>query len=340
MSTKAIIGLLVGLALVIGLVAWQGLTTVAGLLAEAGWAILLICLFEPPMQWTSAEAWRCLFPRGRRPGAMHALWASWMGAAANVLLPLATIGGEVIKARVLTLWSYSPTDAISTMVIDKTVQAIVVLIWALVGIGMLAALAPGSAIITGALIGAVALGLGIAGFIAVQLRGSFGAAARLAGKVFSGDRWRGVIVGAEQLDVAIRAIYRRPGAIALSCVWRLAGRAWLVGEVLLAAHLMGYPVSLAEAILLKGLINAIRGVSFAVPAGLGLQEGGYVALGALLGLPADFMLALSLATRVRELAPSIPLLIAWQNVEGRALWRRRPAAEAAPASTPPPPRRG
>ena len=88
-------------------------------------------------------------------------------------------------------------------------------------------------------------------------------------------------------------------------------------------------------ILLKGLINAIRGVSFAVPAGLGLQEGGYIALGALLGMPADFMLALSLATRVRELAPSIPLLIAWQQVEGRALWRRRSTAtEPAPDQPP------
>jgi len=334
MSTKALIGLLVGLALVVALVAWQGLNTVAGILAQAGWAILLICLFEPPMQWTSGEAWRCLFPRGRRPARLHALWASWMGAAVNALLPVATIGGEVAKARVLTLWSYSPTDSVSTMVIDKTVQAIVVLIWALAGIAMLAVLAPDSGIIAGAVLGALGLALGIAGFIVVQLRDSFGSAARLGGKVFTGEKWQGVVVGAEQLDLAIRAIYRRPGAIALSCAWRLAGRVWLVGEVLLAAHLMGYPVGLAEAILLKGLINAIRGGSFAVPAGLGLQEGGYVALGALLGMPADFMLALSLATRVRELAPSIPLLIAWQHVEGRALWRRQSAATK---PVPPPP---
>ena len=76
--------------------------------------------------------------------------------------------------------------------------------------------------------------------------------------------------------------------------------------------------------MLRALIGAVRGLSFLVPAGLGLQEGAYVALGALIGLPADMMLALSLASRLREILPSLPGLLLWQHVERRRLWRWRP----------------
>jgi hypothetical protein len=49
-----------------------------------------------------------------------------------------------------------------------------------------------------------------------------------------------------------------------------------------------------------------------------------VLFGALLGLPADLALAVSLAKRVRELALGLPGLAAWQWVEGRRLLARQP----------------
>lgn len=41
------------------------------------------------------------------------------------------------------------------------------------------------------------------------------------------------------------------------------------------------------------------------------------------------MLAISLATRAREIVPDIPFLIAWQHAEGRAWWWRRSVAAKA-----------
>jgi hypothetical protein len=58
---------------------------------------------------------------------------------------------------------------------------------------------------------------------------------------------------------------------------------------------------------------------------LGIHEGSFVALGALLGMPPGVALATSLASRVREIVSSVPGLVAWQYVEGRGLWRRRAA---------------
>jgi hypothetical protein len=67
---------------------------------------------------------------------------------------------------------------------------------------------------------------------------------------------------------------------------------------------------------------------FPVPGALGVQEGGYVVVGSLLGIPGDAAFALSLIARVRELILGIPGLVAWQVIEARRLWRARLAASA------------
>lgn len=326
MKTKSVIGLLIGLAAFGALFIWQGVESVAALLADAGWSLLLVCLFAPVDWLFGSEAWRRLFPPDRRPGVWRTYLASSMGSAVNTLLPVATIGGEVAKARILTLWSHAGNDTISTTVVDKTVQALVVLLWALVGIALLAVVVPGSGVVAGALAGAALLAVGIAGFIAAQLAGSFSFFAGLGWRFSSSPWMQSLTIGAAETDTATRAIYRRPGAITAAVALRLAARAVLVGEVLIAAHLMGHPIGIAEAVLIKGLVVGLRGVAFAVPAAIGVQEGAFVGIGLLIGLPADLMLAVSLASRVREIVPAIPMLVLWQHVEGRAIWRRWAAA--------------
>ena len=71
------------------------------------------------------------------------------------------------------------------------------------------------------------------------------------------------------------------------------------------------------------MVFTIRSAAFAVPGGLGVQEGGYVLVGSLLGIPGDNAFALSLITRLRELGLGIPGLIAWQVIEGRRILRAR-----------------
>jgi len=44
-------------------------------------------------------------------------------------------------------------------------------------------------------------------------------------------------------------------------------------------------------------------------------------LAALVGIPAQLGLALSLARRVREMMLGIPALLAWQFFEGQRLWK-------------------
>jgi uncharacterized membrane protein YbhN (UPF0104 family) len=86
---------------------------------------------------------------------------------------------------------------------------------------------------------------------------------------------------------------------------------WLVGtaEVYLVLLLLGHPVSWLAALLLESLGQAIRGAAFAVPGALGVQEGGYLLLAPLAGLPPAAALALSLAKRAREILLGLPGLL-------------------------------
>ena len=54
---------------------------------------------------------------------------------------------------------------------------------------------------------------------------------------------------------------------------------------------------------------------FLVPAALGVQEGGYLVVGAWLGIPAEAALALAMIRRAREVAIGVPGLLLWQASE-------------------------
>ena len=327
------VGFIVGLGIVILLVGWQGATTIFDRLAGAGWGILLVALFIPPDLILRAASFQLLFAPGRSPRFADTAFATWIGSSVNFLLPVATVGGEFVKARILTLRAVRGVDAAASAVLDKTVQALSVLLWALIGIAILAAVAPpDEPMVTAAIVGAALLAFGIAGFVLVQYAGALRIFARPAARVSSAGKWQSLIEGVADLDVSIRDLYRRPGVIIASTLLRLAKRAVMGGEVWFIAWLLGYPIGLGEAVMLNSLAVALRSAAFAVPGGFGVQEGGYIIVGALIGLPPDVMLAISLATRLGELIEGLPGLVAWQFAEGGVYWRRQRNAPPGPPS--------
>jgi uncharacterized membrane protein YbhN (UPF0104 family) len=102
--------------------------------------------------------------------------------------------------------------------------------------------------------------------------------------------------------------------------------AWALGalEAWIAFHLMGAPISLAEAATIDSLVMGLRTFAFFVPGAIGVQEAAYVALCALFGISPGFALAFSLVRRGRDFLIGVPCLFAWQMVEGRrALFARQ-----------------
>jgi uncharacterized membrane protein YbhN (UPF0104 family) len=98
---------------------------------------------------------------------------------------------------------------------------------------------------------------------------------------------------------------------------------------LAALYFLGHTVSIADAILIDALIHAVSSAAFIVPAAIGVQEGGFLVIGALLGLPPELSLALALARRARDLILYVPGMLVWQIAEGRRLFTAPAAPPAA-----------
>ncbi|HLI21128.1 MAG TPA: lysylphosphatidylglycerol synthase domain-containing protein, partial [Stellaceae bacterium] len=128
---------------------------------------------------------------------------------------------------------------------------------------------------------------------------------------------------------AIDAVYAHRGRLAAGFLLHFAG--WIASavETWIALHLMGVDLGIAAVITIESLLYAIRSVAFAVPNAVGVQEGAYVMLGAVFGLPPDMALALSLLKRGRDITIGVPVLLAWQALEGNSLFRRRAQPSAA-----------
>lgn len=328
MKTASWLSFFLGLGLITLLTTWQGMTVIAAQLTASGAGILWIAVFILPDLLLSSASWRFLFmPGGHQPAYRNLVAAMWIGTSVNTMLPVASVGGEWVKARLLAKWSTPGAYTAASVVVDKTVQALAVLLGAILGMVLLFIAAPDSQMLAAALLGCVLLAVGITGFILAQCAGMFGFVARIPTYLARGPRWQSLARSAIDLDAAIQIIYRQPKTILLASGVRLFLRILMAGEVWLAALLIGYPIRIEEALILTTLGMAIRSASFVIPGGLGVQEGGFIAIGAILNLPPHVALSLSLATRVRELTSAFPGLIAWQYLEGYGLWPRAALAQ-------------
>ncbi len=325
MKLAAYVALLAGLAVALALIASQGVTAIATALGALGAGVLLMPAVYLPHVAGAAASWSRLFPPDRRPAYAVALRAMWIGLSSETLLPAATIGSEIVKARLLMRAGVRGGDAAASVVVDKTVQTMVLVAWGFIGVGVLTSTQADSRIALTALIGAGLLAAGLVGFVLAQHAGLFGFLAGLAGKAVRASTWPSVITNAADLDAAIRGVYGRKINILRACLIRFFSRSMLFAELWLAAYLMGQAVSPLEAVMLGSLVSALRGAAFFVPSGWGVQEGGFVLLGGLIGLGPDVMLAISLALRARELMISVPGLAVWQILEGGAfrIWLAR-----------------
>ncbi|SDC61135.1 flippase-like domain-containing protein [Paraburkholderia lycopersici] len=335
MNRAAILLLSIGTALFIALLAWQGLGSVTGALAAAGWGLVLVAAFHVVPLALDAGAIAVLFGKGARLDQRDALLARWTAESVNSLLPAGQIGGPVAMVRQLAQRGMAMRDAAAAITVSTTLQAVAQIVFAVFGIALFSVYAANDAprdLGIAALIATAVLGGLIALFYVAQRRGLFGRALRLVSKVFGKRDWSALATRADAIDVAVKSLYDQRGRAAASFALSLLG--WLVGtaEVWLALRFLGHPVGWIDALLLESIGQAIRGAAFAIPGSLGVQEGGYLLLAPLVGLPPEAALALSLAKRAREILLGLPGLL-YLHFSERSWQRRRaprvPAVEVA-----------
>ncbi|MBC8742259.1 TIGR00374 family protein [Paraburkholderia sp. UCT31] len=357
MSRAALLLLSIGSALFVGLLAWQGFGSVASTLLAAGWGLAVVAAFHVVPLVLDAAAIAVLFRRDHpsrdgahegpasgatsgatsaaraEPSLRDALSARWIGESVNSLLPAGQIGGPVVMVRQLSQRGMLLRDAAAAITVSTTWQALAQIVFALGGLAMFGAYAAHGTLHdlrTATLIATGVLGALIAAFYFAQRRGLFGRLLGVVSKVFGKRDWSSLMTRAEAVDAAVQSLYRERGRVAASFALSLVG--WLVGtaEVWLALRLLGHPVGWIDALLLESIGQAIRGAAFMIPGSLGVQEGGYLLLAPLVGLPPDAALALSLAKRARELLLGLPGLLVLHFSERS--WQRRRAPRRVPVA--------
>lgn len=329
MTRLATILLSVGVLLFIGVLASQGLPAIMATLAVAGWGLLLVAAFHCLPLLLDALAIRVLFRRGDPASSLRdALLTRWAGESANSLMPGGQIGGPVLMARHLAARGMPMHHAAAAITVSTTLQTFGQIAFAIFGVILLGAQTSHiseNALRTSSLIASAVLAVQVGGFYLMQRRGLFGKLTRVATRVFRKRDWTTLVTKARSIDQSVQAIYGRGLPVAGSFILSLVG--WLVGtgEVFLILQFLGHPTSWTNSLLLESLGQAIRGAAFAIPGALGVQEGGYLLLAPLAGLPPDIALALSLAKRAREIILGLPGLLYLHFFERAGSAAARPA---------------
>ncbi len=295
----------------------------ASIAAMRFWLIAILAWHVVPLL-CDGRAWQLLF--SDRPRLLPLLGAIWIGEGINGLFPIPHLG-EIARAR-LAQRATATGEAAASVVVDLTLGISTELIFALFGLALLCTQSPRFGTVRilgpgGAVIAASALI-----FYLLQRAGLFAIAVRLAHRWSAAARRHYAIDRAEALDLAVRRIYQRRGALLQSAGWRLGG--WLAGagETWLVFYAMGQPIDLSNAIIIESLGHAARTAAFIVPGGLGVQDGALLLLGSAVGLGPEAGLVLALTKRLREMALGLPALATCYVLFARRFLGRRVAQSA------------
>ena len=308
-----------GIVSAVWLVAHFGLPEVGEAFLAIGWlGLAAMCAVHAVSLVLCALSWRVLIIDAPPAIALSCLWARWLRDGIGNILPIFPAAGEVLAARELGLRGVQAGTAAGSTIVDMTAEMVSQLLFTLLGLGLLVWQRPQTDYIwrlSGGLGLATVL---VAGFIIAQRKGLLRLLESLPAKLGMTQSWAS-LPEAQSIHTAIQRIYDEPTRVAGSVAIHVT--AWIAGaaEAWTALWFMGHPISFCAVLIIESLVFALRTMAFAVPWAAGVQEGGYVMLGALFGLSPEVALALSLLKRARELSTGVPALLIWQASELRKI---------------------
>jgi len=241
---------------------------------------------------------------------MTARWAGrlfvvrMIGEAYNNITPMASMGGEPIKAWLLkTNYAVPLRDSGASLILAKTASMFSLVLFASVALSIALAHANLSDNEKwAATIGLAWLVFNVVVFFLMQhLKLSTFAATRL-GKTPIGKRLGGFVAALQDIDEQFARFYKfHRRRLVLSMAYAMVN--WLLGvlELYYILSLIGHPVTWWDAWIIEATVQLIRTAAFFIPAGIGAQEGALMfACGAIAGSPSVGITA-ALVRRFREL---------------------------------------
>ncbi|MBA4049239.1 MAG: hypothetical protein C0476_11940 [Sphingomonas sp.] len=314
----AILLTIIGAGAVVWLVGATGWRDVVGGVARVG-----LGGFAVLMAWTAVTlvvlgaGWWAVAPGLERRHWPTFAWARMTREAATDVLPFSQFGGLVIGARTAIAGGIRPALVYASLIADQTTELAAQLVFTLFGVAMLAlalgAGGGGAQVLPLVLAGVAVLSAIMIGF-AMGQRPMLRMAQGLAGRLLPGS-----VATVEALTGELDAIYRQPGRVIAAFLLHLIAWIFSAGGAWIALCFMGQDVPLVSVLTIEALIFTLRTVAFAIPGGVGVQEGAYVLIGPLFGVSPGAGLALSLVKRARDICVGVPGLALWQWLE----WRSR-----------------
>ena len=316
-----------GLVLAIAIIAYQGFGAVAEAFAAVGFGLAAVVLLRAVELAGAGLGWWIVFPAAVRCPLYACVWVRFIREAINALLPVAQVGGEVAGARVMTFFGIPGALAGATVLVDILMQAGTLVLFTIVGIGVLASVVADRALVGSLVAGIAIMALALAGFFAAQRFGGARLFDRLLMALAAKLGWSS-LANRESLHDNLVRIYADLPRLAAAVLVHLG--VWFVGvfEVLVVLRLMGFPIGYSEALAIESVGQAVRAAGFLMPGALGIQEAGFIAVCGVYGIPAAEAVALSLVKRVPDITLGVPFLFVWHAHETKALIRR--GSRAAP----------
>lgn len=277
-------------------------------LAEAfrhlGWKVVI--LWSIPLLWLLAQtlAWHLTVEEtGAHISFGRLLIIKMTGDAINPLTPLGFIGGDPVRFSMLKKKMPGIISAVS-VVLDRTVQSlaiVVMLIFTLILAPFRLELPSVWKILFPIMTAIMAAILWFS--IHHQSKGIFVRLSHLVQKVgVSPQKIESLREELHHVDKRLFQFYRHsPGRFLAVLVCHLVGRLGLVFEIYVIAFLLGTPLHLDGALFMAMLAVLINIFFVFIPAGMGVLEGGYGALGILLKIGPTAGVAIQLIRRLRAL---------------------------------------
>jgi putative membrane protein len=320
MKAAAYIGGALGLILLSGILLHADLPALWHTAALAGGKLLWLVPYRLLFFMLYALGWAELlrpYVPGKRIGLMYVFWVTTVREAVDRLLPVASVGGGVVGVRLMHMRGLPIAAVSATVIVEILLTLASLYLFAVIGLLLLIDLHPAG---TGYryLVPVLLLTFPVPVVTAALLR--YGSVfARLQGIL---RRIAGIDLlaeGAASLDEEIRSCLRRKSSLLFAGTLQLAALISGSLEIWFVLRIVGHPIGVGAAIVMEGLMQALRHAAFVVPAGIGVQEAALIGFGHALGVGADMALTVSLAKRVREILCGVPPLISWWMVEGRLL---------------------
>jgi len=293
-----------------------GITFLYWMLKKLGWTNLELYFHRVGYCWPllivpyglvicfGTFSWRnLLLDKATRPPVGRLFLLYLAGESLNQLTPTASMGGEPYKALSLKTRGVPWEQATASVVIQKGIQVLSLVLYVFVGLALTAFMLNVSTSRLGfPSLAALVLGVACLLFFIAQRRNPCVSAIRLLGKCgLCPKRLKDKEQEFSNLDSCLAGFYdQHPGRAVLSFVLLILG--WILHgvEVCMIFWLLGHPINFGLALCLDALVTLCASLGFMIPASVGVQDGGAVLVSLGLSLGAALGGAFTIMRRIRE----------------------------------------